>query len=501
VRALPPLRPLVLAVKALLKEASLNEVFSGGISSYALMTLMAAHLQAEGAAPPYLSASVPAEAALASPGSGAGSEEAEQQQSDEDEDEDEDEWEEEEEAEEEEEEQEEGMATSSSSSSSAEEPASMEEGEAAPGDTQQQQNSSRASRRRARAAAAAAAADDDSDVDEQQQEPQLLHPQDVLQHLRDLVTLPASASEAPGWEAGGTWDYGVLLQGFFRRYGSLMDYVMEAVALSRGGVSPKPQPWQGRGQWKGSPALAVQDPQQHGRNITPYTHMRLSLLQQTFAWAEKALAAAADQYAPSFNGVAPPPQQQQQQQGREDLGVIGAGGRRAAHQLYQQQLQQGARAATWADVQADGQHRSQAATGQAAAAPQSWEAKQAAALHRQMPVLGEVVSLWAAVGKGPGADQLRGELRDAAMLMQERLDNKEVPKGVRKIRAKMALILKKRAAAGQRGKLRSAGASNGAAAGGFKKTKKQKKKDKQAKQQKKQKKQEKQAKKQARKQK
>jgi hypothetical protein len=440
----------VLTVKALLKEASLNEVFSGGISSYALTALMAAHLQAEGAAPPYLSASVPAEAVVARRGGDSGSEEAEEQQSNEGE---------EDEDEEEEEEWEEGAA--------AEDPVSMEEVD--PSDTQPQ-HSSKGGKQQA------------GGGKQQQQQHKLLHSQDVLQHLQDLVRLPASASEAPGWEAGGAWDYGLLLNGFFRRYGTLVDYMGEAVALARGGVSPKPHPWVPRGHLARSPALAVQDPQQHGRNISPYTHTRLDLLQQTFAWADKALAAAADHFAPSFNGVAPHPQH-----GAVDLGVIGAGG----HQQQQQQ-QQGAKAATWADVQADGQHRSQAATYQAAAsAAPSWEAKQAAALHRQLPVLGEVLSLWAALGRGPGADQLRGELREAAMSMQQALDNK-APKGVKKVRAKMAVILKKRAAvttkaaaaAGQRGKLRSAGGGGGNGAAASKQQVQQKR------QQKKQKKQE-----------
>jgi hypothetical protein len=51
VRALPPLRPLVLAAKALLKEAGLNEVFTGGLSSYSLLNMAVAHLQCEGLSP------------------------------------------------------------------------------------------------------------------------------------------------------------------------------------------------------------------------------------------------------------------------------------------------------------------------------------------------------------------------------------------------------------------------------------------------------------------
>jgi DNA polymerase sigma len=48
VRRLPPLRPLLLVLKALLREAGLNEVFSGGLSSYSLFSMVLAHLQCEG---------------------------------------------------------------------------------------------------------------------------------------------------------------------------------------------------------------------------------------------------------------------------------------------------------------------------------------------------------------------------------------------------------------------------------------------------------------------
>jgi hypothetical protein len=41
----------VLTAKALLKEAGLNEVFTGGLSSYSLLNMALAHLQAEGLAP------------------------------------------------------------------------------------------------------------------------------------------------------------------------------------------------------------------------------------------------------------------------------------------------------------------------------------------------------------------------------------------------------------------------------------------------------------------
>ena len=49
VAALPPLRPLALIAKAVLKEAGLNQVFTGGLSSYCTTLMVIAHLQEEAA--------------------------------------------------------------------------------------------------------------------------------------------------------------------------------------------------------------------------------------------------------------------------------------------------------------------------------------------------------------------------------------------------------------------------------------------------------------------
>jgi len=46
--AVPPLRPLSLVVKAFLRDRGLNEVFTGGIGSYAVVNMVLAHLQREG---------------------------------------------------------------------------------------------------------------------------------------------------------------------------------------------------------------------------------------------------------------------------------------------------------------------------------------------------------------------------------------------------------------------------------------------------------------------
>ena len=48
VLAVPPLRPLTLIIKALLREKGLKEVFSGGLSSYTITNMVLAHLQCEG---------------------------------------------------------------------------------------------------------------------------------------------------------------------------------------------------------------------------------------------------------------------------------------------------------------------------------------------------------------------------------------------------------------------------------------------------------------------
>lgn len=45
---MPPLRPLALVVKALLRDRGMGEVFTGGLGSYAVTNMVLAHLQAEG---------------------------------------------------------------------------------------------------------------------------------------------------------------------------------------------------------------------------------------------------------------------------------------------------------------------------------------------------------------------------------------------------------------------------------------------------------------------
>lgn len=46
--AVPPLRPLTLVVKALLRDKGMNEVYTGGLGSYAVVNMVLAHLQANG---------------------------------------------------------------------------------------------------------------------------------------------------------------------------------------------------------------------------------------------------------------------------------------------------------------------------------------------------------------------------------------------------------------------------------------------------------------------
>lgn len=48
VQAVPPLRPLALVIRALLKVHGLNEVYTGGLSSYSITWAILAHLQQEG---------------------------------------------------------------------------------------------------------------------------------------------------------------------------------------------------------------------------------------------------------------------------------------------------------------------------------------------------------------------------------------------------------------------------------------------------------------------
>ena len=122
VSSLAPLRPLLLAAKALLRESGLNEVFTGGLGSYALALLVISHLQAEGVADPATSAMLPSD-----------------------------------------------LASSSRSA--------------------------------------------------------------------------ATAAVAAGSSGGQQWDLGLLLQGFFLRFGALFDYKAEAVVVNQGGVLAKPRQW------------------------------------------------------------------------------------------------------------------------------------------------------------------------------------------------------------------------------------------------------------------
>lgn len=133
VRALPPLRPLLLAAKAVLREAGLNEVFTGGLGSYALALLVISHLQAEGVADPATSAMLPSDLTAASQ---------------------------------------------------------------PPAGRQQQQ--------------------------------------------QQLAAATAGSSGSSGEQQ---WDLGLLLQGFFLRFGALYDYTAEAVVVNRGGVLAKPRQW------------------------------------------------------------------------------------------------------------------------------------------------------------------------------------------------------------------------------------------------------------------
>lgn len=139
VRTLPPLRPLLLGAKAVLREAGLNEVFTGGLGSYSLALLVLSHLQAEGVANPASSGMQPLD--LKSPSNMAG----------------------------------------------------------------------------------------------------------VKQHLQHIAAAAAGAAAAGGRSGGRQqgveWDLGLLLQGFFLRFGALFDYTAEAVSVNQGGILPKPQQW------------------------------------------------------------------------------------------------------------------------------------------------------------------------------------------------------------------------------------------------------------------
>jgi DNA polymerase sigma len=145
-----------LVAKAVLREAGLNEVFTGGLGSYALALLVISHLQAEGMADLAMSAMLPTDHSSSSHQAGI-SQHLQQL-----------------------------AATAAAAAGSS-------------GGSKQQQ------------LAAAAAAGSSGGGERQQQQQQ--------------------------------WDLGLLLQGFFLRFGALFDYQTEAVVVNQGGVLAKPMQW------------------------------------------------------------------------------------------------------------------------------------------------------------------------------------------------------------------------------------------------------------------
>jgi hypothetical protein len=76
--------------------------------------------------------------------------------------------------------------------------------------------------------------------------PSANHQANIAQHLQHTAAAAAAADMGVGavhniHSAQG--DLGLLLHGFFLRFGALFNYTTEAVAVNQRGVVPKPQQW------------------------------------------------------------------------------------------------------------------------------------------------------------------------------------------------------------------------------------------------------------------
>jgi hypothetical protein len=74
------------------------------------------------------------------------------------------------------------------------------------------------------------------------------HQSNISQHLQQTAAAAAGAAKDAAADAVGNihsvqGDLGLLLHGFFLRFGALFNYSTEAVAVNQRGVVPKPRQW------------------------------------------------------------------------------------------------------------------------------------------------------------------------------------------------------------------------------------------------------------------
>lgn len=252
IKAMPPLRPLVLVIKAFLKEAGMNEVFTGGLSSYSLCNMVIAHLQAEGFQADKEAAQLPLG------------------------------------------------------------PHNLSFVE------QLLQDAERRADQGTAAATAATPAPNHSSATQRSNGHAGPSGADAAGQLVTIARQLHCALQC---------DLGVLLWGFFDRFGRRFKAEKEAVAVQRGGICKKDKRWRQKLRlW----LLAVEDPQELGRDICSGT-FNIRNIQQAFAAAADMLWEAAQQ----------PP-------------------------CAQPASAEGAEAAAWAAIQADGQSRSSTVRSRAA---------------------------------------------------------------------------------------------------------------------------------------
>ncbi|KAL4428251.1 hypothetical protein ABPG75_002340 [Micractinium tetrahymenae] len=242
VLAVPPLRPLCLAVKAFLRERGQNEVFTGGLSSYSVFNMVMAHLQCEGYTPDTSSGTHPT---TPGPGSGRGGGRG-------------------------------GRGGRAGRSGGCSGP--QGQGPPAPPAADLHQTLAFL------AQLAAGALPGMCHAARQQQAQQAQQ-----RHLQWGEGAGGEAEAEPGVqgaEAGLPADLGVLLWGFFDRFGTHFSYAKHAVSIRMGGVCSKLKTWRHpKKPW----LLAVEDPQEMGKDIGSGSY-EIRAIKESFAEAAELLA-------------------------------------------------------------------------------------------------------------------------------------------------------------------------------------------------------------------
>ncbi|GAX75766.1 hypothetical protein CEUSTIGMA_g3209.t1 [Chlamydomonas eustigma] len=234
---LPPLLPLCLVIKALLRESRLNEVYSGGLSSYSIVNMIIAHLQCEGFdASNVISESVVLPAAVSQ---GSRHQHITKDSGDDDE---------------------QGHTCSSDHDTS---------------DDAAEDYHGKAVIQPASHHLEAVPEFKTPETQINEAGPGSFHGAegDLVSYLQQLPSLSYSP-----------FDLGMLLTTFLHRFGNVMNYRREAVSIKNGGIIERPWAWNQKGQI----LLGVEDPQQAGRDIGANS-FNVESVRQVFTEALEAL--------------------------------------------------------------------------------------------------------------------------------------------------------------------------------------------------------------------